>query len=210
MSNYCDHGYHPQRSGDGDGINGSCAVCEDIAELKAQLSAATARASELEKQVARFKARRFPVLEGGMSVPWEALVPHEPQAKANHGQSLERLAERGGLGWSEMLAVLEGKGLKAVREVTDKDAKSRVLALVTRRDAELSALGERVARAELQLKALDLLCGLVSEEDGTVVFRVLEGGQRHCQARLVPARGDNAGRAALDLATKLGLLQPKP
>lgn len=51
MSERCDHGYRPQRSGDGDGTNGSCGVCEDIAELNSQLSAATARASELEREL---------------------------------------------------------------------------------------------------------------------------------------------------------------
>lgn len=35
------------------------------------------------------------------------IAPHERQAQANHGQSLERLAERGGLGLCEAVAVLE-------------------------------------------------------------------------------------------------------
>jgi hypothetical protein len=72
------------------------------------------------------------------------------------------------------------------------------------------ALADAEAKAiepwELELKALDLLCGLVSEEDGTVVFRVLDTGSRHCQARIIPAQGDTAGRAALALARKMGLL----
>lgn len=72
--------------------------------------------------------------------------------------------------------------------------------------AQLASAISRAERAERELKALDLLCGLVSEEDGTIVFRVLEGGQRHCQARIVPARGDTAGRAALELAVRFGLL----
>lgn len=41
-------------------------------------------------------------------VPFAMLVPHEAQAQSNHGQSLERLAQRGGLGVSEAIDILEG------------------------------------------------------------------------------------------------------
>lgn len=40
------------------------------------------------------------------SVPWSLLAPHEAQAMTNHSQTLERLAERGGLAPNEMAAVL--------------------------------------------------------------------------------------------------------
>ncbi len=61
--------------------------------------------------------RRFPVLGDHRwrhlnvpkSVPWSFVAPHEAQAQRNHGQSLERLAERGGLSPGEMVAVVEGK-----------------------------------------------------------------------------------------------------
>ena len=43
-----------------------------------------------------------------ISVPWDFLAPHERQAVANHDQTLQRLAERGGLGSTEMLCVLDG------------------------------------------------------------------------------------------------------
>jgi len=43
-------------------------------------------------------------------VPFAMLVPHEAQAMRNHGQTLERLAQRGGLGTSEALDILEGRG----------------------------------------------------------------------------------------------------
>lgn len=42
-------------------------------------------------------------------VSWEIVVPHEEQAHRNHGQSLARLAERGGLSPAELLAVLEDR-----------------------------------------------------------------------------------------------------
>lgn len=43
------------------------------------------------------------------SVPWSMLAPHERQARINHGQTLRRLAERGGLSPCEMIAVLEDR-----------------------------------------------------------------------------------------------------
>lgn len=43
-------------------------------------------------------------------IPWEVIRPHEAQARHNHGgQSLDRLAERGGLSPSEAVAVLEDR-----------------------------------------------------------------------------------------------------
>lgn len=58
--------------------------------------------------------RRFPVL-GEKSraffkdVPFDILAPHERQALANHDQTLKRLAERGGLDLTEMVAILEDR-----------------------------------------------------------------------------------------------------
>lgn len=44
-----------------------------------------------------------------MSVPWAMLTPHEEQARKNHGQTLERLAERRGLSPSEILWIIRGQ-----------------------------------------------------------------------------------------------------
>jgi hypothetical protein len=52
--------------------------------------------------------RQFPILHAGMSIPLAMLAPFEPQALANHQQSLARLAERGGLDATETLNVLDG------------------------------------------------------------------------------------------------------
>lgn len=41
-----------------------------------------------------------------LCIPWAAIAPHEQQAQKNHGQTLARLAERGGLSWVEAFAVL--------------------------------------------------------------------------------------------------------
>ena len=62
--------------------------------------------------------RRFPLLRGHaqrnaahlrQSIPWAMLAPHEEQAQRNHGQSLQRLAERGGLSPGEACDVLLGR-----------------------------------------------------------------------------------------------------
>lgn len=42
-------------------------------------------------------------------IPWAMIAPHEVQARANHSQSLARLAERGRLCAAEALDVLEGR-----------------------------------------------------------------------------------------------------
>ena len=49
------------------------------------------------------------------SVPWDMVEPHRSAAMSNHGQTLERLAERGGLCITEMRAVMGGHGWRAIR-----------------------------------------------------------------------------------------------
>ena len=56
-------------------------------------------------------ARRFPVMlraaiEGPRFVPWSFVAPHEANALRNHGQSLEKLATRGGLSPVEIWAIV--------------------------------------------------------------------------------------------------------
>lgn len=81
--------------------------------------------------------RRFPVLgydnewKGwtalGMprTVPWELVAPHENQALANHAQTLMVLASRGGLSPAEILAMIEGRGIRTIG--SDVDAIPRLL-----------------------------------------------------------------------------------
>lgn len=52
------------------------------------------------------------------SVPWRLVEPHRDQAMQNHGQTLERLAERGGLDWAELFAVMQGWTWREFREFT--------------------------------------------------------------------------------------------
>ena len=47
-------------------------------------------------------------------IPWAIIEPHRKQAKENHcGQTLERLAQRGGLDPRELRCVLEDRSLKS-------------------------------------------------------------------------------------------------
>ena len=73
---------------------------------------------------------RFPVLHhyrrdpnDGMPdfVEWSALS--EEQARANHGQTLTRLAERGGLSPREIVANVKRKGYYDVANISDVAAK---------------------------------------------------------------------------------------
>jgi hypothetical protein len=65
--------------------------------------------------------RRFPIhsaekllkdegFSSPKSVPFEVVAKHERQCQINHGQSAERLAERGGLSWRELWCVLADLG----------------------------------------------------------------------------------------------------
>lgn len=53
--------------------------------------------------------RMFPV-QDGPDIPWSVIAPFEKQCRKQHYQTLERLAERGGLSVSEVLSILEGEG----------------------------------------------------------------------------------------------------
>lgn len=60
--------------------------------------------------------KMFPIMTGRgtkgpcpSAIPWEAIAPYEGQAKANHDQTLERLAQRGGLDPIEAFFVMTGR-----------------------------------------------------------------------------------------------------
>ncbi len=44
-----------------------------------------------------------------IALPWNMLANHEKQALINHGQTLDRLAQRGGLSPCEALAILSDR-----------------------------------------------------------------------------------------------------
>ena len=102
----------------------------------------------------------YPIM-GGPAVPWEMIRPHAQQAIVNHDQTLERLAERGGLSPAEAICVLLDEPLRArIRDpkvahtmLTQmiQDWSKPVRDLTAEREAhaatrrELEALRERVA-----------------------------------------------------------------
>lgn len=61
--------------------------------------------------------KRFPILRSGRDkhpfkwVPWDVIEAHRKQAEKNHLQTLERLAQRGGLSASELYLALEDRAL---------------------------------------------------------------------------------------------------
>lgn len=85
--------------------------------------------------------RQFPMLldhrelrELGLTqrprVPWAWLEPHEDQALQNHGQTLQRLAERGGLDPREMLSIITGKKWSAYQSMSLEEAMQKINDLV--------------------------------------------------------------------------------
>lgn len=93
-------------------------LCEkrgvSMEDLKAVFKAAAGAVAEMKEE------RRFPIMIGhdGLPgpcpswIPWSAIAPYEGQAKLNHDQTLERLAQRGGLGPEEAYLVMTGKRLR--------------------------------------------------------------------------------------------------
>ncbi|WP_315069636.1 hypothetical protein [uncultured Clostridium sp.] len=75
---------------------------------------------------------KFPILDSKPKeyIPLEAIKPHEKQAIRNHGQTLKRLAERGGLGWIEALCVLEDREYDFHTKLTETTARIKVLEIV--------------------------------------------------------------------------------
>jgi hypothetical protein len=55
----------------------------------------------------------FPIMAGNCiaRVPWAFIAPHEGQAQRNHSQTLDRLAQRGGLDPDEALRVISRRKL---------------------------------------------------------------------------------------------------
>lgn len=94
--------------------------------------------------------RRFPILRGG-SIPWDLIAPHEKQALENHcGQTLERLAERGGLGTCEAVAVLEDRRWKHMDErIAGAQLQEKV---ENWHRATAAALQQRCAKAVVDLR----------------------------------------------------------
>lgn len=71
-------------------------------------------------------------------IPWDVLTPHEDRACRNHGQTLEELAARGGLAWSEIVCILLDKPWKYAWDIPTDVARNAVLKYVAAWEAEHS------------------------------------------------------------------------
>lgn len=92
----------------------------------------------------------FPIILGNgrhAYIPFEIVQPHEDQAKRNHGQTLKRLAERGGLRWMELYCVLTDK--KWDVSIAEPIARARVLKIWEQydRSTPTPATGDKAASA---------------------------------------------------------------
>lgn len=54
-------------------------------------------------------------------IPFAMIAPHEAQAMRNHGQTLDRLASRGGLAVAEAIAIIEGRKWSSVKNCIEND-----------------------------------------------------------------------------------------
>lgn len=61
-------------------------------------------------------------------IPYEVIAYHENQALKNHYQTLQRLTERGGLSYDEVLAVLEDRNYSRVEQ---RIAKEKVFNIIS-------------------------------------------------------------------------------
>lgn len=91
--------------------------------------------------------RRFPI-QGGCSVLWSVIAPHEEQAQQNHRQTLVRLAERGGLSPGEFYLVMSDRPLREYRRDMDENRGHEMIANIV--EHELTALAARVALLEAE------------------------------------------------------------
>lgn len=106
------------------------AHAQALADLRQEYDAVMER--DRKVALAHAQVRLFPI-QRGPAAPWMLMAPHEAQAMRNHGrQTLERLAERGGLSPCEAVAVLEdrewhpmeqGEAKRRLQEIIDTDAR---------------------------------------------------------------------------------------
>lgn len=67
---------------------------------------------------------KMPVMSRGDGQEYFTWVPtaaHREQAKFNHGQTLERLRERGGVDWMELYWILKGLGWGANKATAENE-----------------------------------------------------------------------------------------
>ena len=71
------------------------------------------------------------------SLPWSLVEPWRAQAEQNHGQTLERLNERGGLAPVELWCAAHGLRLRHIRDTTESAAGQWLVGLVSDHDLDI-------------------------------------------------------------------------
>ncbi len=107
--------------------------------------------------------RQFPIMVGRGTaepcpswIPWDAIAPYEGHALANHDQTLQRLAERGGLDPIEAYMVLTGRRWKGetFTQEFEKEACAFLDKLVRDRDVVRVERDALLIRVDKLLKIL--------------------------------------------------------
>lgn len=88
-----------------------------------------------------FERNLYPVYQMKSSdpqeyIPYDIIAPYEAQALRNHGQTLHRLAERGGLDWSEILDILRDNSWGTSSNMERDNAKNAVLHYIAERKVQ--------------------------------------------------------------------------
>ncbi|CAE6900390.1 hypothetical protein [Paraburkholderia domus] len=68
------------------------------------------------------------------SIPYWIVEQHEAQAKRNHYQTVQRLKERQGCSWRELLAILTDRSFWDVPKMSDSAAMIEVVSIVQKAD----------------------------------------------------------------------------
>ncbi len=80
--------------------------------------------------------KRYPILGTGESIPWKVVENHRGQAIKNHRQTIEGLAERGGMSWYEMYCVLSEIPCIPQTKINEKEIKQKVLNIIKKEQPE--------------------------------------------------------------------------
>lgn len=116
------------------------------------------------------------------SIPWDVIAPYGRQAEVNHSQTLERLAERGGLSPVEAWLVMHGKtwqGETFTKE-REKEACAFLDKIVKDRSelvAERDALKLQVGELLVALRHMKV-CGACAEDS----WETCQGGRDALEA----------------------------
>ena len=70
------------------------------------------------------------------SIPYWIVEQHEAQARRNHYQTVQRLKERQGCSWRELLAILTDRSYQDVPALSNSAAMVEVVSLVGKADPE--------------------------------------------------------------------------